>query len=410
MDERTARDHVRVALRLHEFPRTTEKFVAGEISYSKVRAITRAGRPELEGMLLRYASAASGGQLERIVRHLRRLSPRVDDRYVELTPWERADSSLRDNDDGTSTITLRMPTDEALRAYTLLQRGSEQKYREAREEGLLPRGAEDPDLRILERAKHAEQHDGEPATDHVAEPLLHSGARMAQTFLDACERWAADGPVDTSGRDRHLLVVHADSDDLSEEAAQQDRPVRVRIGEGTRRAVMSPRVLRRLSCNARYAVVGHGEEPGISGTTSTVPPRIRRLLHERDRTCRFPGCGASLHLDAHHVHHVADGGPTELTNLVLLCRFHHSFVHARNWEILHDGQGHFRFQPPGDVPLPPALELRGSAEPPGTLGPDDPEALQPEGYSASPDYSECVGLLLDAIIRLQAPAGIPLAA
>ncbi len=55
---------------------------------------------------------------------------------------------------------------------------------------------------------------------------------------------------------------------------------------------------------------------------------MRRALEVRNqRRCAFPSCTHTKFLDAHHVEHWADGGLTELDNLVLLCRRHHTFVH-----------------------------------------------------------------------------------
>ncbi|MGE0732366.1 MAG: HNH endonuclease signature motif containing protein, partial [Acidimicrobiia bacterium] len=50
-------------------------------------------------------------------------------------------------------------------------------------------------------------------------------------------------------------------------------------------------------------------------------------------TCRFPGCTHRGWLDAHHQHHWADGGPTNLDNLLLLCRHHHRTVHEGGWTV-----------------------------------------------------------------------------
>jgi hypothetical protein len=61
---------------------------------------------------------------------------------------------------------------------------------------------------------------------------------------------------------------------------------------------------------------------------------LRKALHARDRGCRFPGCHTpAAWTDGHHLRHWADGGPTSLTNLVLLCRFHHVLVHEAGWTI-----------------------------------------------------------------------------
>ena len=89
-------------------------------------------------------------------------------------------------------------------------------------------------------------------------------------------------------------------------------------------------------CNAIPAVLGVRSEPlDIGRKTRTVPTAIRRALVLRDRGCAFPGCTvAAPRCDAHHRIHWADGGPTALPNLVLLCGFHHDLVHHSQWEVV----------------------------------------------------------------------------
>ncbi|HEV8617702.1 MAG TPA: HNH endonuclease signature motif containing protein [Methylomirabilota bacterium] len=64
----------------------------------------------------------------------------------------------------------------------------------------------------------------------------------------------------------------------------------------------------------------------VAARTRTISPALRRALQHRDRGCRFPGCGLPFG-QGHHVQHWADGGPTTLSNLALLCRRHHRAVH-----------------------------------------------------------------------------------
>ncbi|MYD00450.1 MAG: HNH endonuclease [Gammaproteobacteria bacterium] len=68
-----------------------------------------------------------------------------------------------------------------------------------------------------------------------------------------------------------------------------------------------------------------GSMLSVGRRTRTIPPHIRRALEERDRGCRFPGCGCTF-TEAHHVKHWADGGKTSLRNTLLLCRRHHRAV------------------------------------------------------------------------------------
>src|SRR4051812_34482724 len=69
----TARDHVRVARRLRELPLVRAAFARGELSYSKVRALTRVEDITREDELLELAQYMTASQLERTVRGYRRV-------------------------------------------------------------------------------------------------------------------------------------------------------------------------------------------------------------------------------------------------------------------------------------------------------------------------------------------------
>jgi hypothetical protein len=55
----------------------------------------------------------------------------------------------------------------------------------------------------------------------------------------------------------------------------------------------------------------------------TIPASVRRALLERDQTCAVPGCDIREALEIDHIHPVAEGGLTTLSNLVRLCHWHH---------------------------------------------------------------------------------------
>ena len=76
-------------------------------------------------------------------------------------------------------------------------------------------------------------------------------------------------------------------------------------------------------------------------------PAQRRALLARDGCCVFPGCDAHLGwLDAHHVRHWDDDGPTDLDNLVMVCRRHHRVAHRRGWSLVLDEEGWTRWTAP----------------------------------------------------------------
>ncbi|MBW3621347.1 MAG: 13E12 repeat family protein [Actinobacteria bacterium] len=106
----TAREHVRVALALADFPMATARFAAGELSYSKVRAIVSTGRPELDELLVRFAACAAGHQLQRICRSF------VTADGPTMDPWSARDASLRELPIGMSEIRIQVDAAASLAA------------------------------------------------------------------------------------------------------------------------------------------------------------------------------------------------------------------------------------------------------------------------------------------------------
>jgi hypothetical protein len=91
--------------------------------------------------------------------------------------------------------------------------------------------------------------------------------------------------------------------------------------------------VRRLACDAEVSriITRAGTEPLEVGRRSRViSAPLRRALNHRDRGCTHPGCDTPARwCDAHHITHWADGGPTTLANLRLVCRRHHRTAHHR---------------------------------------------------------------------------------
>ncbi|MCA2265346.1 HNH endonuclease [Mycobacterium marseillense] len=86
---------------------------------------------------------------------------------------------------------------------------------------------------------------------------------------------------------------------------------------------------RYLTCDASCEVwfERDGQPIGAGRATRVINRRLRRALEHRHPICAVPGCGASRGLHAHHIQHWEDGGPTELSNLVLVCPSHHRAHH-----------------------------------------------------------------------------------
>jgi hypothetical protein len=100
---------------------------------------------------------------------------------------------------------------------------------------------------------------------------------------------------------------------------------------------ITPATARRLACDAVLipAVLGTAGEPlDLGRAARLVSPALRRALVLRDGGCRFPGCDRPPQwTDAHHIVAWMHGGPTDLANMILVCRHHHTLLHEGGWTI-----------------------------------------------------------------------------
>ena len=113
-----------------------------------------------------------------------------------------------------------------------------------------------------------------------------------------------------------------------------DEPEEVRTLDGV---AVSRDVARHLCCDASFTPISvdHDGVPLDAGRDERRPNRAqRRALAVRDSGCTFPGCDAPASwCDAHHVLPWGEGGLTDLSNLALLCRYHHGVTHRHGWTM-----------------------------------------------------------------------------
>jgi hypothetical protein len=160
--------------------------------------------------------------------------------------------------------------------------------------------------------------------------------RRADALVGICSvALGADGDPD-----RATVIAHVGAEAFGHEATLEG---------GTR---IAHETVRRLSCDGRMQTVVHAEGTiSASPVKRTVPPHLYRELRERDATCVFPGCSNEIWVHAHHVQHFADGGPTTLANLVLLCGPHHRLMHEGGWHMRAGLSGDRVFIRPDGRPL-----------------------------------------------------------
>jgi 5-methylcytosine-specific restriction endonuclease McrA len=357
LDLGAARERVRVARALGPLPLLADALARGALSYAKVRALTRVATPETEARLLAVGRAGTAAHVERIVRGWRRVDRQAEAREAARQHAGRALHVYQD-EDGTVVLRGRVAPEVGALLLRALDAARETLYQRARVGEGRPPGA-DPAM--------------EPPTR--AQQQADALALLAETALHHALDPGAPG-------ERYQVVVHVDAAVLAD-PGQPGQSVLEEAGH------VSAETSRRLACDASRVVMRHdhdGRLVEVGARTRTIPPALRRALLHRDQTCRFPGCHGRVG-QGHHVRHWAQGGPTTLANLVLLCRRHHRAVHEEGYEVARGPDGTLRFRRPDGRPLPEV--------PPTGAVPDDPaKALR--------RHHDSQGLRLDA--RTACPA------
>jgi DNA-binding MarR family transcriptional regulator len=302
-DLRSAREKVRVGRALDDLPLICEAFSRGELSYSKVRAVTRIATSETEADLLMLARHGTTQHIEKIVRGYRRRLPSDEDGIRHERRYVRHDYT----DDGSVLIKARLDPEEAALVLKALDKIVDE-------------------VRATRRA-------AEPREDGSAEPL-HD---RADALVEIARRQLAGEKCGTSSADRYTVMVHVDAEVVSGADGE------CHLEDGS---ALSAETVKRLSCDGSLVAVVEGEQGEILSVgrkTRTIPTAIRRALHARDGGCRFPGCTHKAFIDGHHVKHWCEGGETALSNLVSLCSFHHRQLHQGNVTVHAEPDGRFTF-------------------------------------------------------------------
>jgi Domain of unknown function (DUF222)/HNH endonuclease len=182
------------------------------------------------------------------------------------------------------------------------------------------------DVNVRSRVGHRSGDQDSPSTEPDARTPAQ---RRADALGEICRQWLdlAERPL-VSGERPHVVVT-MDIASLERRAGRRlDLEDVGRIDGETARQLACDSHVSRVITDAASQPLDMGRK------TKVVPPALRRAVAVRDCGCTFPGCDRpSSWCDAHHVDHWADGGPTSLANLVLLCRRHHRLVHHQRFSV-----------------------------------------------------------------------------
>jgi len=147
--------------------------------------------------------------------------------------------------------------------------------------------------------------------------------------------------------------------------------------------------VRRLRCDGTIIPILEDETGNplrIGRKARTVSPALRRAVERRDGGCRFPGCTQTQHVDAHHILHWADGGPTDLNNLMSLCRKHHTWVHEGSFTVHVSAEGETEFRNRHGMPMRANAQKRFSGNADTMIAQNQALGLKITGQISEPSW------------------------
>ena len=293
-----------------ELPEVGEAFSAGELSVDKVRLLAPVVAPDDQTGWIRMAVESSSAEVARRCREARsaeRVGPERDRAHRaqrRLHTWYDEENFFR--------ISGALPPDE----------------------GAMIQIAIDSAGRRLDTLR-SDHHlvDLDPADDPIH-------ARKADALVLLCTEAVLGEPrADRASSPPVQMVVHVDYDVLT----GANPAGRGHIEDGP---ALSTPTLRRLGCDStvKTLIERDGVPIAVGREKPAVPPAMKLKVRSRDGICVYPGCPRpAARCEAHHIHHWAGGGPTELWNLAALCKGHHTRHHDGEFDIHRTPEGDLRF-------------------------------------------------------------------
>ena len=267
LDLGAAREKLRVAAALADLNHVSAAMARGQLSYSKVRALTRVASPATEARLLAVALSATAAQVERLVRAWRRTDRDAQPDAEQVLLASRT-LSMQVDEDGMAVLRGRLPPEV---------------------------GA------VLLRAVEAAMQQV-PATADGGEPTI--AQRRADVLGLVAESALAGGLDPRNPADRFQVTVHVQADALP---ARDPADAAPRVAAETRE--VSPASSEPVAPAApRIAAESREVSPAPSEPLAPAPPRVAAETREVSLTPSEAVAPAASLVAAHSARERAGGG------------------------------------------------------------------------------------------------------
>lgn len=307
----TALEYIRVGQALDHLLLLKLAYLEAKVSWEQIRAITRVATPETEEAWL---TVAIGSSVEHILAEVREAQ-------------RRGKNAPRDRKHGLPNVMTRI----------VINLTVEEKERV---EAAFAVVSEGPAVDLSGGLKRGYRHNADDPRGTLV--------RWTDGILSgAIPAW----PVapDSNGKGDAAVLRHTPAQTVLYRTCPSCRESFLQTDDGP--VAITPERVDAVADEAEKVVITpEEEEPGEPlPPGETDPPNSARLsgqvLHRDGLRCNNPGCGRREGLHAHHVHFRADGGRTELDNLVTVCRNCHALIHKGFLQVTGTARTGFRWQP-----------------------------------------------------------------
>jgi len=384
-----ASDALSTAAGLDALPGLSDAFRSGRLSGKQANEVARAAAedPAAEGSLLETARNGSLGEL------------RTQGEAVRAARRSKEEAEARQR---------RIHEERRLETWTGREGAFMGRFSLTPEHGALLMGRLEAMANdLFDRARRERRQ--EPRRAYLADALvgLAAGEEEDQSLVDAgcgAEAGRADGSGQPEDPDRpeppakhrrarpdYKILMRIDLEALVRGSVAPGEECSI---DGTGHVPVSV-VQHYLDLAQLRLVVTRGTDvASVFSFSRTIRADLRTALEARDRACVVPGCTSTFHLEIDHIHPLAKGGPTALSNLCRLCRFHHGLKTSSGYRI-EGGPGRWRWVAPGrhgsePEPAPAGPNRQRAEERPEAAAPDRPDG---EPGRRRPD-AELVGATL----------------
>jgi hypothetical protein len=330
----TARQWVRTAVHLETLPCLAEGLASGALSLDLAEPLAEVASPSSDAAI----REASAHWSVRQARELAAWHRAREEAEAEAKAAAKAAAKTEDQGDSDETEVAQNAAAREFERRTL-------RFNDSRQSMWVSFAKDDYAVVKSGLVGRVAAENGQPASDAVG--YVPYDKRLYDELLHLFQEGGGSAPGENGGRvsnasARPRIVVHAPLELL---VGCSDDAVAEIAGVGP----VPAEVVRRLACDAHVDLAVEDSEGSIlsQGRARRDPTPVQRVeIDRRDKGCRFSGCNYREFTHVHHIWHWADGGLTNLDNLVTLCDRHHRAVHELGWSIKGDANGVLTFTGP----------------------------------------------------------------